>query len=236
MEFNTDLLIGILSLTGMEIILGIDNIIFISILTSKLPFSEQKKARQTGIAIAVVLRIGLLFAITWLIGLQKPLLSFGSISFTGKDLILLIGGVFLTIKTIMEIRHKLWPNAGGTNKPIATKSAVPLVIAQIILIDLIFSVDSILTAVGLVQNVWIMITAVLLSTLVMVLLADPINKFIEKYPGFKLMALLFLIIIGSFLILESLHINVFKGYLYFSMMFGLIYEMLHIKYRSTNAK
>jgi predicted tellurium resistance membrane protein TerC len=233
---NTEIAISVLSLTGMEIVLGIDNLIFISILCAKLPQHKQRKARQIGIALAVLLRILLLFAISWLIGLQKPLISIGTLDFTGKDIILFIGGAFLTVKTLLEIRHKIMPEnkSNTTVKKVAV--SVAAVIAQIVVIDLIFSIDSILTAVGLVDNVWIMVMAVLASTLMMVLLAEPINGFIEKYPGFKLMALLFLIIIGSFLILESFHFEVLKGYLYFSMMFGLVYEFIHIKYRAANEK
>lgn len=230
---NTELAIAVLSLTGMEIVLGIDNLIFISILCSKLPATTQRKARQIGIALAVLLRIVLLFAICWLIGLQKPLLSIGLVSFTGKDLILFIGGLFLTLKTVIEIRHKIFPKIQTDKKLNSSVVSVASVTFQIVVIDVIFSIDSILTAVGLVDNVWIMIAAVLASTLFMVALAEPLNNFIEQYPGFKLMALLFLIIIGAFLILESFHVEVLKGYLYFSMLFGLVYEMLHIKYRNT---
>jgi predicted tellurium resistance membrane protein TerC len=235
MEFSNELLISLLSLTAMELVLGIDNIIFISILTGKLPAERQEKTRNLGIGVAVVSRVGLLFAISWIMGLQAPLLSIGDFALTGKDMVLFFGGVFLTVKTILEIYQKVSPpkdtNGDGTGRAYAS---VGLIIFQIVLVDLVFSVDSILTAVGLVKEVWVMVAAVLLSTAIMLLLAGRIHSFIQKYPGFKLMALLFLIIIGAYLIMESLHLPVIKAYLYFSMAFGLIYEALHIRYRKIN--
>jgi predicted tellurium resistance membrane protein TerC len=236
MELSNELLISLLSLTAMELVLGIDNIIFISILTGKLPEYKQAKARNLGISVAVASRIGLLFAITWILGLQKPLLTLSGFELTGKDLILFAGGVFLCLKTFIEIFHKVNPPKSAEGKKIREYSSLGMIIFQIVLVDLIFSVDSILTAVGLVKNVYIMIVAVLISTIIMLLLAGRIHNFIQKYPGFKLMALLFLIIIGGYLILESLHLPVVKAYLYFSMAFGLIYEALHIRYRKVNAQ
>jgi predicted tellurium resistance membrane protein TerC len=235
MDISQELLISLLSLTAMELVLGIDNIIFISILTGKLPEYKQAKARNLGIAVAVASRIALLFAITWILGLQKPLLTISQFELTGKDLILFFGGVFLTVKTVMEIFQKVNPAKPATGKKGREYSGLGMIIFQIVLVDLIFSVDSILTAVGLVDNVYIMVVAVLLSTGIMLLMAGRIHRFIQKYPGFKLMALLFLIIIGAYLILESLHMPVIKAYLYFSMAFGLVYEALHIRYRRVNA-
>jgi predicted tellurium resistance membrane protein TerC len=231
MEISQEFIISLLSLTAMELVLGIDNIIFISILTGKLPEYKQARARNLGIAVAVASRIALLFAITWILGLQKPLLTIQQFELTGKDLILFVGGVFLTIKTVMEIYQKVNPEKEpkvGSKKHYASMG---MIIFQIVLIDLIFSVDSILTAVGLVDNVWIMVVAIIISTGIMLIFAGRIHHFIIRYPGFKLMALLFLIIIGAYLILESLHLPVVKAYLYFSMAFGLVYEALHIRYR-----
>jgi len=234
MEISQELIISLISLTAMELVLGIDNIIFISILTGKLPEQMQEKARNLGISIAVGTRIGLLFAISWILGLEEPLLTIQQFQLTGKDLILFIGGAFLTIKTVMEIYQKMYPAKTAIVGKGKKAASYGMIIFQIVLIDLIFSVDSILTAVGLVKNVWIMVVAVLLSTGVMLMFASRIHHFIQKYPGFKLMALLFLIIIGAYLILESLHLPVVKAYLYFSMAFGLIYEALHIRYRKIN--
>lgn len=231
MEITNELIISLLSLTTMELVLGIDNIIFISILTGKLPEYKQKKARNLGISIAVASRIALLFAISWILGLQKPLLTISDFELTGKDLILFFGGLFLTVKTVMEIVQKVNPAKSNKGKNRKEYGSLGIIIFQIVLVDLIFSVDSILTAVGLVDNVFIMVAAVLVSTVIMLLMAGRIHTFIQKYPGFKLMALLFLIIIGGYLILESLHLPVIKAYLYFSMAFGLIYEALHIRYR-----
>lgn len=233
MPIDQHILVSLLSLIAMELVLGIDNIIFISILTGKLPPEQQLKARHVGIGIAVVARIGLLFMIGLILQLQTPLLTVGEFALTGKDLVLFIGGVFLTIKTLIEIFQKVTPHH-AEHKGTAGGSQFAAIIFQIVLIDLIFSVDSILTAIGLVDAVWMMVVAVLVSTAVMVIFAGPIHRFIQKYPGFKLMALLFLIIIGGFLIMESFHLPVVKAYLYFSMAFGLIYEALHIRYRKFN--
>ncbi|MCU0420350.1 MAG: TerC family protein [Cyclobacteriaceae bacterium] len=224
------MLLSLASLIAMELVLGIDNIIFISILTGKLPPEQQAKARHVGIAVAVVARIGLLFMIGLILQLQTPLITWGSFALTGKDLVLFTGGVFLTVKTLLEIFQKVVPS-GQEHASTTGNGRFASVIFQIVLIDLIFSVDSILTAIGLVDAVWMMVVAVLVSTVVMVIFAAPIHRFIQKYPGFKLMALLFLIIIGGFLIMESFHLPVVKAYLYFSMAFGLIYEALHIRYR-----
>jgi predicted tellurium resistance membrane protein TerC len=234
MEFSNDLLVSLLSLTAMELVLGIDNIIFISILTGKLPADRQARTRNLGIGVAVVLRVGLLFAISWIMGLQEPLLTVGDFVLTGKDLVLFFGGVFLTVKTVLEIYQKVTPAKTPNGSPGRQYASVGMIVFQIVLVDLVFSVDSILTAVGLVKEVWVMVVAVLLSTAIMLLLAGRIHTFIQKYPGFKLMALLFLIIIGAYLIMESLHLPVIKAYLYFSMAFGLIYEALHIRYRKIN--
>jgi predicted tellurium resistance membrane protein TerC len=234
MEFSNELLINLLSLTAMELVLGVDNLIFISILTGKLPPEKQTYARNLGIGVAVVSRIGLLFAISWILGLEKPLFQIGDFALTGKDLILFIGGTFLIVKTLMEIYQKVAPpKVGDDGKPPAP-AALGLIVFQIVLVDLVFSVDSILTAVGLVKEIWVMVLAVLLSTGAMLLLANRIHNFIQKYPGFKLMALLFLIIIGGFLIFESLHLPVVKAYLYACMAFGLIYETLDIRYRKNH--
>jgi predicted tellurium resistance membrane protein TerC len=227
---DQQILLSLLSLIAMELVLGIDNIIFISILTSKLPTHLQPKARNLGISLAVVARIGLLFMIGLILQLQTPLITWGGFALTGKDLVLFLGGVFLTIKTVIEILQKVTPPSENPAS-ISASGQFASIIFQIVLIDLIFSVDSILTAIGLVDAVWMMVVAVVISSLVMVAFASPIHRFIQRYPGFKLMALLFLIIIGGFLILESFHLPVVKAYLYFSMAFGLIYEALHIRYR-----
>ncbi len=233
MELSSEVLLSLLSLTAMELVLGIDNLIFISILTAKLKPQEQEKTRRTGILLAVITRIGLLFAITWIMALNEPLMHLGNYSLTGKDLILFLGGAFLIVKTCIELWHKLNP---ASNKTTAKKTfaKASMVIIQIIMIDLIFSVDSILTAVGLVDDVRLMVAAVILSTIFMLMMANSLHAFIEKYPGFKLMALLFLIIIGGYLILESLHLPVLKAYLYCAMVFGLVYEIMHIRYRKVN--
>ncbi len=231
MEVSQELIISLLSLTAMELVLGIDNIIFISILTGKLPEYKQARARNLGIAVAVASRIALLFAISWILGLHKPLLTIQQFELTGKDLILFAGGVFLTIKTMMEIYQKVNPEKESQDGSKKHYASMGMIVFHIVLIDLVFSVDSILTAVGLVDNVWIMVIAVIVSTGIMLIFAGRIHHFIIKYPGFKLMALLFLVIIGSYLILESLHLPVVKAYLYFSMAFGLTYEALHIRYR-----
>jgi predicted tellurium resistance membrane protein TerC len=224
-----DALISLLSLTLMEIVLGIDNIIFISILCNRLPESQQDKARTLGLILALIMRIGLLFAISLLVGLKTPLFGLFDFEFTGRDLILIAGGIFLIYKSTTEIHEKLeGPEAEeeGTKKKTSTFQSV---ILQIVLLDIVFSFDSILTAIGLVDNVWIMVIAVVISLGIMLLAAKSISNFINKHPTVKILALSFLLMIGVLLFVEGFGVHVPKGYIYFAIFFSLVVEFLNLK-------
>ena len=221
--------IALLTLTFLEIVLGIDNIIFISIVSNKLPESQQSKARNIGLILALVFRIALLLGITWIIGFTQPLFTILDTAFSGRDLILLAGGLFLIFKSTMEIHHKM---EGTPEKHSDAKSASILsVIAQIILLDLIFSFDSILTAIGLTNQLILMIIAVIISIGIMLAFAKNISEFIAKHPTLEVLALSFLILIGFMLGIEALSYHVPKGYIYFAVFFSLIVEMLNMKIR-----
>jgi len=221
--------VSLLTLTFLEIVLGIDNIIFISILTGRLPESEREKGRVTGLVIALVFRIGLLLMISWIAGLVTPLITILGFSFSGRDLILIGGGIFLIIKSTLEIHNKLEESEevkGSKAKPIFWN-----IILQIVVLDLVFSLDSVITAVGLVSHVSIMIIAIILSMIVMIMFAKKVGDFIHKHPTIKMLALAFLLMIGLLLLVEGFHVEVPKGYVYFAMLFSFIVEMLNIKMR-----
>lgn len=227
---SADGLISLLSLTLMEIVLGIDNIIFISILCNRLPENQQKKARTIGLALALIMRIGLLFGIAWLVGLTKPLFSAFEFDFTYRDIILMAGGLFLIYKSTTEIHHKL--EGEETDVKSSPKiSGFTSVIFQIVLLDIVFSFDSILTAVGLVDNVLIMIVAVIISIGIMILAAGKISDFVNSHPTVKMLALSFLLLIGVLLLVEGFHVHVPKGYIYFAIFFSLLVELLNMKMR-----
>ena len=220
-------LISLLSLTLMEIVLGIDNIIFISILTARLPEKDQGKATILGMSLALCMRIALLLLLSWLIGLNKTLFTVFEFGVTGRDIILILGGLFLIYKSTSEIHEKL----EGVDE--SAKNVVQLTfgaaIIQIVLLDIVFSFDSILTAIGLVQNVIIMIIAVIISMVIMLWSAKKISNFINKHPTVKMLALSFLLMIGVLLIAEGFHQHVQKGYVYFAIFFSLTVEMLNIR-------
>ncbi|MBT1690251.1 TerC family protein [Dawidia soli] len=227
--FTAEGLVSLVTLTFLEIVLGIDNVVFISILTGKLPIEQQGRARLIGIGLALIARIALLLGVSWLIGLQKPVLTLGAFALSYRDLILFAGGLFLIGKSVSEIHGKLEGTATSSakNKVITFRSAV----VQIILIDLIFSLDSILTAIGLVENVLIIIIAVVISLGIMLFFSRIISDFINKHPTMKLLALAFLIMIGTLLVVEGLHVHVPRGYIYFAMAFALGIEFLNMKIR-----
>lgn len=226
---SLDGLISFSSLVLMEIVLGVDNIIFISILTGRLPAGQQEKARLVGISLALLIRIALLFLLTWLIGLNKPLFSVFQFEFTGRDLIMIAGGLFLIYKSTTEVHQKL----EGEEESDASKATLTFgaAIVQIILLDLVFSFDSILTAIGLVQNVTVMVFAVVIAMVVMLISANKISEFIHKHPTIKMLALSFLLMIGILLLVEGFHVHVPKGYVYFAIFFSLVVEILNIKVR-----
>lgn len=226
-------LISFLSLTLMEVVLGIDNIIFISILTARLPAHQQEKGRLIGLALALIMRVGLLFAISWLIGLSEPLFTVFDFSVTARDIILILGGLFLIYKSTSEIHEKLEGEEVHTKnvKLLTLRAAV----IQIILLDIVFSFDSILTAIGLVDNVMIMIVAVIIAMGVMMASAKRISDFINKHPTLKMLALSFLLLIGVLLIAEGFHAHVPKGYIYFAIFFSLGVELLNMKVRKKSS-
>lgn len=225
--------IALLTLTFLEIVLGIDNIIFISIVSDKLPASQQKRARNLGLLFALIFRIALLFGITYIIGFSEPLFEVFDFEISGRDLILAAGGLFLLAKSTSEIHHKL---EGDTDEQdVKAKATISAVIFQIILLDAVFSIDSILTAVGLTEHIIIMIIAVVISIGVMMLFAGPISRFINKHPTLQMLALSFLILIGFMLIVEGLHVHVPKGYIYFAVFFSMIVEVLNMRLRKKSS-
>ena len=222
------IIISLLTLIALEVVLGIDNIIFISILSGKLPVDQQKKARTGGILLAMILRLGLLAAISVIMKLDKELFSLLNVSISGKDLILIVGGLFLIYKSTKEIYHKMEGEHEDQERKIS-KASFANIIGQILLLDLVFSVDSIITAVGLVSEIWVMYTAVVVSVIVMLIAAGPISNFVTKHPAFKVLALSFLLLIGFTLLIEGFNVHVPKGYVYFAMAFALLVDIIQMK-------
>ena len=233
--FSLENLLALLMLTAMEIVLGIDNLVFLSVVTGRLPAEQRPRARQLGLLGALVMRIALLFSISWLMKLEKPLFSFFNESYSGKDLILLLGGLFLVYKGTKEIHHKIEdPHGHGTaGKAAATFASA---IAQIMVIDMVFSLDSVITAVGMAQSLWVMVAAVVISIGVMIRFATPIANVIEKHPSLKVLALSFVILIGVFLVADGLGTHIQKGYIYFAMAFSLGVELVNLKVSSKSKK
>jgi len=229
-------LIALLTLIVLEIVLGVDNIIFISIVTGKLPVHQQKKARRVGLVLAMLIRLLLLTIISLILKLQGNLFTLFSTSISGKDLILILGGLFLLYKSASEIHHKVEDGDEVTQKAKAT--TFNAVIAQILVLDIVFSIDSIVTAVGMVEHLWIMYAAVVISVSVMLFASEPVSSFVNKYPSFKILALSFLLLIGVSLIGEGLDFHIPKGYIYFSVAFALLVDVIQLRAdnRKTAAK
>jgi predicted tellurium resistance membrane protein TerC len=228
--FSVQGLISLVTLVFLEIILGIDNIIFIAIICSYLPHKEQKRSRFIGLMLAMIFRIILLMGISYLVQFTKPLVYIASLDISGRDIILFAGGVFLIYKTVKEIYHKLAHISSETAKKSRMLTPAQAII-QIALIDMVFSFDSILTAVGLSRDLQVMIAAVVISMFVMLFFAPYVSAFITKYPTMKMLALVFLVSIGLLLVLEGLHISIEKSYVYFGMGFSLVVEILNIRLR-----
>ena len=222
--------IALLTLTVLEIVLGIDNIVFISILAGKLRAEERERARRLGLMLAMVLRIGLLLSITWVMGLTTPLFTVLGQEISGRDLILLVGGLFLIGKSTHEIHEKLEGEEGHASAKVAASFAG--VIVQILLLDIVFSLDSVITAVGMAEDVAIMITAVVVAVGVMLLSAGPISNFVEQHPTVKMLALSFLLLIGFSLMAEGFEHHIPKGYIYFAMGFSIFVEMINLRVRA----
>ena len=221
-------IIALLTLILLEVVLGLDNVIFISIVAARLPEHQQKKARRLGLILAMFLRLALLGIISLILKLEGELFTIFGIGISGKDLILILGGLFLIYKASTEIYHKMEGEAGDTSKDIKV-TTFRSVIVQILILDLVFSVDSIITAVGMVDELWIMYTAVIVTVSIMLFASEPIAKFINKHPAFKMLALSFLILIGVSLIGEGLDFHIPKGYIYFSMAFALLVDIIQMK-------
>ncbi len=234
--FSPEGMLSLITLIFLEIILGIDNIIFIAIICGYLPKEDQKRSRTIGLMLAMLFRILLLLGISWLVHLVEPLFYVGTLGISGRDLILFAGGVFLVYKTFKEIYEKLKGHEKGIEAKKKDKMTVTQAIIQITIIDIVFSFDSILTAVGLSNDLPVMITAVVVSMFVMLMFAPYVSDFINKYPTMKILALAFLVAIGVLLMLEGAHVHVEKSYVYFGMGFSLIVELLNIRLRKIQHK
>ena len=228
--------VAFLTLVALELVLGVDNVIFISILAGKLPVDQQNRARMTGIAMAVFTRILLLFSLSWIISLEESLFTLPvlNIGISGRDLILLAGGLFLLWKSVREIHDKLEGEEGHASARVA--ASFVSVIIQIMLLDIVFSLDSVITAVGMVDELPIMIAAVVIAAVVMVFTSGPLSKFVDEHPTIKILALSFLLLIGFTLIVEGLHQHIPKGYIYFAMGFSVMVEILNLRLRARAAK
>ncbi len=222
--------IALLTLTVLEIVLGIDNIIFISILAGKLPAGQQRRARRVGIGLAMLMRIALLMSLAWIIRLTQPLFTILSQEISGRDLILIAGGLFLIAKSTHEIHEKLEGEQHGGEKRVA--HTFTGVITQILLLDIVFSLDSVITAVGMARQLGVMVAAVVIAVIVMMFSADAISAFVHRHPTVKMLALSFLLLIGVSLLAEGFDQHVSKGYIYFAMGFSVFVEMLNLRLRA----
>lgn len=228
---ETEVIVGLLTLTALELVLGIDNIIFIAILASKLPLAQQAKARSLGLMGAFVTRILFLLSITWIMRLETPLFTVMGNGFTGREIILIVGGLFLIGKATFEIHSKL--EGGHGDRATSAKGATMLaVVTQIMLVDIIFSIDSVITAVGMVDQLWVMIVANVIALAVMLSAAGTISAFVDRHPTIKILALAFLVMIGGNLFVEGFGYHIPKGYTYFAMAFSIGVETLNLRLRS----
>ena len=225
--------IALFTLTVLEIVLGIDNIIFISILAGKLPASEQGRARRVGLALAMLMRIGLLLSLTWIMRLTAPLFAVLGHPISGRDLILIVGGLFLIAKSTFEIHDKLEGEQGYANP--RGRATFAAVIGQIVMLDIVFSLDSVITAVGMARQVGVMVAAVVIAVAVMMVAARPVSDFVHRHPTVKMLALSFLLLIGVALLADGLGQHISKGYIYFAMGFSVFVEMLNLRIRKVSA-
>jgi predicted tellurium resistance membrane protein TerC len=231
MLLNPDLWIAFITLTALEIVLGIDNLVFISVLTSRLPSEQQGRARAIGLGLALGMRIVLLLTLSWVVGLTAPLIEIGPFEFSGRDLILIGGGLFLLAKATTEIHEAL--EGGGEHAPGSAPRVASFrsVIVQIVLIDAVFSLDSIITAVGLSNQLVVMIGAIVIAIIVMLVASAPLSRFIEQHPSIKILALSFLLLIGFALVVEGFGLHIDKGFIYFAMGFSVFVEALNLRMR-----
>lgn len=229
--FTIEALTALLTLTAMEIVLGIDNIVFISIVVGRAPAESRERTRKLGIFLALFMRLILLFSITWVMGLSEPLITVFSKSFSGRDLILLGGGLFLLAKSTFEIHHKV---DGSPEENIQQISglAANMVLLQILMLDVVFSLDSVITAVGMAKDIWVMVVAMVIAMGVMLASARAVGDFVDRNPTVKILALSFLLLIGVMLVSEGMGQHIEKGYIYFAMAFSLGVELLNMRYRN----
>lgn len=232
---DAEIIISLLSLVALEAVLGIDNVIFISILAGRLPLDQQRKARKYGLVLAGILRLGLLLLISFILKLDKDLFEVLGNGISGKDLVLLAGGLFLLYKSAKEIYHKMEGDTGDL-QPTVRKDTFGQVIFQILLMDMVFSVDSIITAVGMVKEVWVMYVAVIVTVLLMLVAAEKIAAFVNKHPSFKMLALSFLLLIGFSLVSEGLGLEIPKGYIYFAMAFSFLVDIFQMRMHRGSSK
>lgn len=225
---NPDIWTAFITLCALEIVLGIDNLVFVSILSNKLPKDQQPKARRLGLSLALIMRIALLFSISWIMGLTKDFFEIMGFGISGRDIILLLGGLFLIYKSVKEIHEKF---EGPEGPAMLTKKNVTFntIVFQILLLDVVFSLDSVITAVGMAKHLGVMIAAVVVSIIIMILAAGTLSAFVERHPAIKVLALSFLLMIGVALIADGLDFHIPKGYIYFSMAFAVFVEFLNIK-------
>ncbi|HIF9121730.1 TPA: TerC family protein [Photobacterium damselae] len=222
------------TLFTLEVVLGVDNIVFISVLCERLPVHQQKMARNLGITLAVAARIVLVFSISWVMSLTEPLLTMAKTVFTGRDLIMIGGGAFLLAKSLKELW--MWLTHNEEHNASTVRAGITLVLLQIVAVDAVFSMDSVITAVGMTDEIPLMVAAILAAAVVMMLCAEKINTYVTRYPGFKTLALLFLVLLGGLLMAEGFAIHINKGYVYFAMAFGLTMEMCHILLKKKRSK
>ena len=224
--YSPEAWIALASLTAMEIVLGIDNVVFISVLVSKLPPKERERARKIGLGLALIFRIILLFFLSWLIGLTEPVIEFAQFAFSWRDLVLIVGGLFLLTKATREVHAEI--EGGHQSAASAAEGAFLWVILQVVVIDLVFSVDSILTAIGMADDIEVMVIAVIIAVGVMYLSSGPVSAFIAKHPTTKMLALAFLLLIGVALIADGMGFHIPRGYIYFAMAFAGVVEVINV--------
>ncbi|MCG3173373.1 MAG: hypothetical protein GMKNLPBB_01570 [Myxococcota bacterium] len=232
--FTMENILALLTLTAMEIVLGMDNVVFIAILTGGLPEKDRKSARNLGLGLAVVTRILLLLSISWVMKLTAPLVEVAGRIISGKSLVLLLGGGFLIFKATWEIHHKI--EGAGDPGPARTIKSLANVVMQILVLDIVFSLDSVITAVGMAKDIRVMVAAVIIAVAVMLVFAGPVSNFVERHPTMKMLALAFLILIGVMLTAEGMGTHIDKGYIYFAMAFSLAVEMLNLWLRQRQQK
>jgi len=231
----TDIILSFLTLTILEIVLGIDNLVFLAIISQRLPKNKQKRARQIGLTLAWMLRLALLASAVWITKLVHPLITLFGIGFSGRDIFLIAGGLFLLTKATQEIHASFEPEDDGSTK-IVKHSSFASVVTQIALLDIVFSLDSVLTAIGLTQRFWLMAVAITIAIIAMLVASEPLSRFVERNPTIKMLALSFLILIGMVLVADGFEFHIPRGYIYFAMAFSLFVEFMNMLHRRRRRK